>query len=86
MKISQLENYLAALESLGKYWKLFADGKYSHRTKSYGNYGRDISVMIPYRKNDAPFLSSLTLLSSCMKPVSQNNLGKKVEKAGKEYL
>lgn len=86
LKISQLEDYMAALESLGKHWKLFAEGKYMHRAKTYGVYSRDIGTMIPYRKNDAPFLNSQTLLSSCMKPFAVTRLDKQVSTADKEYF
>ena len=85
LKIAQLEKYLYALEALANHWKFFVDAKYMHRMKSYGVYGRDI-VMIPYRKTDAPYFSSQTLLSSCMKPFATTNQGRKVSKAGKEYL
>ena len=43
-------------------------------------------VMFPHRKPNAPFLSSQTLLSSCMKPYAVDRQGKKITKAGKEYL
>lgn len=42
--------------------------------------------MFPHRKPNAPFLSSQTLLSSCMKPYAVDRQGKKITKAGKEYL
>ena len=41
--------------------------------------------MIPFRKSDASFFSSLTLLSSCKKPYATNNNGQRVEKASKAY-
>ena len=85
MKIIQLESYLISLEDLAMYWGLISDAKYQHRQKSYGIYNRDM-VMFPHRKPDAPFFSSQTLLSSCMKPFATNQQGKKVTKAGKEYL
>ena len=43
-------------------------------------------IMIPHRKANAPFFSSQTLLGSCMKPFATNALGKKVTRAGREYL
>lgn len=43
-------------------------------------------VMIPHRKTGVPFFSSQSLLSSCIRPYATNALGKKVTKAGKEYL
>jgi len=43
-------------------------------------------VMFPHRKPEAPYFSSQTLLSSCMKPYATNSQGKRVTKAGKEYL
>ena len=85
MKVVQLEAYMVALEELANHWKLITDTKYTHRTKSYGIYNRDM-IMIPHRKPEAPFFSSQTLLSSCMKPYATNSVGKKVTKAGKEYL
>ena len=42
--------------------------------------------MIPHRKTGAPFFSSQTLMSSCIRPYATNAVGKKVTKAGKEYL
>ena len=70
-KIKQLEIYLVSLEDLAMFWGFISDGKYQHRQKSYGIYNRDM-VMFPHRKPDAPFFSSQTLLSSCMKPFATN--------------
>ena len=43
-------------------------------------------VMFPHRKPEAPYFSSQTLLSSCMKPFATTSQNKRVTKAGKEYL
>jgi len=85
MKIGQLDEYLRQLQDLANHWRLLNESKYQHRTKSYGIYNRDM-VMFPHRKPNSPFFSSQTLLSSCMKPFATNSVGKKITKAGKEYL
>ena len=84
-KIRELDDYLRCLEELAMHWKLINESKYHHRAKNHGMYNRDM-VMFPHRKTNAPFLSSQTLLSSCMKPYAINQQGKKITKAGKEYL
>ena len=84
-KIRQLDDYLRSLEDLALHWKLINEQKYHHRSKNHGIYNRDM-VMFPHRKPNAPYLSSQTLLSSCMKPYAVDRQGKKITRAGKEYL
>lgn len=82
---AQLDDFLLALEMLAIHWNVIDESKYEHRTASQGPYNRDMT-MIPFRKADAPFFSSKTLLSSCKKPYATNNQGQKVEKASKAYF
>lgn len=82
---AQLDGFLKALEKLAQFWGIVKAHKYLHRSKQPGLDDQDM-ILIPYNKKNAPFLSSQSLLSSCVKPFAISRAGKSVSVAGKEFF